>query len=87
MDIFKATITLLGKSPATTTAVHERYFMRSEDAVQTFKNIILSREDGVSIIAKTEEVYDKRIAMKNGVMIAELRVLKLPLYAAARDAL
>jgi hypothetical protein len=85
MDIFKAQITLIRKLPEAT-SVHDRYFARSEDAIQTFKNI-LSAESGVSIIAKTEEVYDKRTAMKNGVRIAELRVLKLPLYDTARASL
>ncbi len=85
MDIFKAQITLFRKLPAAT-SVHDRYFARSDDAIQTFKNI-LSGEGGVSITAITETIYDKRIAMKNGVKIAELRVLKLPVYDTARASL
>ena len=84
LEIFKATITILRKLPEAT-SVHDRYFVRAEDAVLTFKNIVGA--NGVSIIAETQAVYDKRIAMKNGVKIAELRVLKLPVYDTARASL
>jgi len=84
MDIFKAQITFFKKSPSVT-SIHDRYFARSEDAITTFENIVT--EDGVSIIVETEQIYDKRFAVKNGETIAELRVLKLPLYDTARDSL
>lgn len=85
MDIFKASIVLLRRLPEAT-SVHDRYFLRAEDAVQTFKNILAGEAD-VSISSVTEDVYDKRIAIKNGVKIAELRILKLPLYDTARASL
>lgn len=84
MEIFKATITFFRKPPEAT-SVHDRYFTQAEYAIKTFENIVaLEFGSSVSVIAKTEEVYDKRIVVKNGTKIAEMRVLKIPLYEAAR---
>lgn len=86
MEIFKATITVPRKPPAAT-AVHDRYFLRQEDAFQTFKNI-MSKENGVYIErAPLRKPYEGLIAMKNGQKVAEVTVLKLPLYETARASL
>lgn len=82
MEIFKAQITMLRKLPEPT-SVHDRYFARAEDAFQTFKNI-LSQERGVSITEADKGVFGVRVASKNGEKIAEIRVLKLPVYDSPR---
>lgn len=85
MEVFKATITIIRPLPAAT-SVHDRYFLRQEDAFQTFRNI-MSRETEVYIEKVVRKPYDVLIATKNGRRVADMTVLKIPLYETARASL
>jgi hypothetical protein len=85
--IFEAQITLKRKLPAAT-GYHYRRFKHAEHAIQTFQNVVgLEFGGGVSFVAKTEEVYDIRYAFQNDTKVAEMRVLKVPVYETARASL
>jgi len=85
VTFYKAQMTFWG--PGVNTSVHDRYFKSKDHAIQSFKNIVRSRAQDAVFSDRTKSPYEYVTAAEGEKKIAEVSVLEIPLYDAARTSL
>jgi len=85
MTFYKAQMTFWG--PGVQTSVHDRYFKSKDHAIQSFKNIVRSRAKDAVFSDRSKPPYEYVTATAEESKIAEVSILEIPLYDAARMSL